>query len=177
MPLFHHEHKTLHYLIANNSFHEDVLFLHGNLSSVNWWQPTVDLLRSQKESSMHGRLVAVDWLGCGKSSAPKSVEDLSMESLASDHVALAKASRPLEREHCRSLDRRLDCTSRDAAGAGTFSESDLARLCFCRRSEVSSGQTRGIQANERGSQFLRSRHVFDHARERRQRSARSAIGR
>ena len=41
---------------------------------------------------MQGRIVAVDWPGCGQSLAPLRTDDLSMWSLAHDHVALAKAA-------------------------------------------------------------------------------------
>jgi pimeloyl-ACP methyl ester carboxylesterase len=90
MPLFQTQGQTLHYTIENNAFSEDVLFVHGNLASARWWQPTIQFLEKNRVAHMQGRLVAVDWPGCGQSLAPKRAEDVSMWSLAHDHIALAK---------------------------------------------------------------------------------------
>jgi pimeloyl-ACP methyl ester carboxylesterase len=91
MSMFHYHGKSLHYTIENNAFPEDILLIHGNLASARWWEPTIERLRANKDISMHGRVVAVDWLGCGQSSAPATKDDLKMECLAADHIALAKA--------------------------------------------------------------------------------------
>lgn len=92
MPLFQHQGRTLHYTIENNAFHEDVLFLHGHLASTRWWQPTIQFLERSRELNMQGRLVAMDWPGCGESLAPKTPDDLSLWSLAKDHIGLVKSA-------------------------------------------------------------------------------------
>jgi pimeloyl-ACP methyl ester carboxylesterase len=91
MPLFQHQGRTIHYAIENNAFDHDVLFVHGNLASTRWWQPTIQFLEAGRTPSKHGRLVAADWPGCGQSLAPSRPDDLSMWSLAHDHIALAKS--------------------------------------------------------------------------------------
>lgn len=92
MPLFQHQGRTLHYTIDNNAFHEDVLFVHGHLGSTRWWRPTVQFLERSRELNMQGRLVAMDWPGCGESLAPLAPDDLSLWSLAKDHIGLVKSS-------------------------------------------------------------------------------------
>ena len=92
MPLFQNQGQTIFYNIENNAFTDDVLFVHGNLASTRWWQPTIQFLEKKRTSEMQGRLVAVDWPGCGQSLAPARADDLSMWSLAHDHIALAKAA-------------------------------------------------------------------------------------
>lgn len=91
MPLFQHQGRTLHYTLENNAFHDDILFVHGNLASARWWQPATQFLERDRELKMQGRVVAMDWPGCGESLAPLSSDDLSMWSLAKDHIALAKS--------------------------------------------------------------------------------------
>jgi pimeloyl-ACP methyl ester carboxylesterase len=91
MPLFQHQGRTIHYTIENNAFEHDVLFVHGNLASTRWWQPTVQFLEANRTAHTQGRLVAADWPGCGQSLAPARADDLSMWSLAHDHIALAKS--------------------------------------------------------------------------------------
>jgi 3-oxoadipate enol-lactonase len=91
MSLFQHHGKTLHYTIENNAFREDVFFIHGNLASTRWWQPAFEQLGREQDATMQGRLVAADWVGCGKSSAPRNSDDLVMRSLAMDHIALIRA--------------------------------------------------------------------------------------
>ncbi len=91
-PLFQHNQKTQYYILENNAFPEDVVFIHGNLASSRWWQPVLDILLKERTPDMQGRLVAVDWVGCGKSSAPRDADDLAMSSLASDHLALIRAA-------------------------------------------------------------------------------------
>lgn len=91
MSFFQHQHKTIAYNVHSNIFPHDLMFIHGNLASARWWQPVINQLEIQHESDMRGNVVSVDWLGCGKSSAPKSEADLDMRALAEDHVALARA--------------------------------------------------------------------------------------
>jgi len=92
MPVFQHQGRTLHYTIENNAFHDDVLFLHGHLGSTRWWQPTIQFLERSRELNMRGRLVAMDWPGCGESLAPLATDDLTLWSLAKDHIGLVKSA-------------------------------------------------------------------------------------
>ena len=68
------------------------MLIHGNLGSVRWWQPTLEILSLTKNSSTTGNALAMDWVGCGGSSAPRDQKDLEMKSIASDFVAMARTS-------------------------------------------------------------------------------------
>ena len=90
MALFQLQEKQLSYQMLERVLPNDTLFIHGNLGSNRWWQPTFDLLSDRNVSGQVGRAVRAEWLGCGKSSAPQDQEDLNMFSLAKDYIALAK---------------------------------------------------------------------------------------
>jgi pimeloyl-ACP methyl ester carboxylesterase len=92
MPIFKRDHKELNYTLSANIFPSNVLFIHGNLASVRWWQPTLEILAATKNSSMSGNVLAMDWIGCGGSSAPRDQQDLEMKAIASDYVAMARAA-------------------------------------------------------------------------------------
>lgn len=69
----------------------DTLFIHGNLASNTWWQPTVAELEIRKNHAAkppEGKWIAAEWRGCGKSAAPKSEEELNPRELAKDYLAL-----------------------------------------------------------------------------------------
>lgn len=92
MAIFHHQKKTISYDLRLNLLEEDTLFLHGNLASNLWWQPSIDLLTEKYSShEKYGKACFMEWLGCGKSKGGlESKEDLSMPSLAADAIALVK---------------------------------------------------------------------------------------
>ena len=62
-----------------------LLFLHGNLGSSSWWQPTFDLLPTD------WRAVALDAIGFGKSERPDSLHRFGVADLMQDLVAFVEA--------------------------------------------------------------------------------------
>ncbi|MBK9295082.1 MAG: alpha/beta hydrolase [Oligoflexia bacterium] len=64
---------------------QNILFIHGNLSSNTWWQPTLEYWNKNKGP---GSLVFAEWRGCGGSDGPLSLEDLKVENLALDYINL-----------------------------------------------------------------------------------------
>jgi pimeloyl-ACP methyl ester carboxylesterase len=67
---------------------KDTVFLHGNLASTHWWRPSVDSLGIGDKKSL---ALLIDWQGCGQSDPPENLDDLSMESLTKDVVALMES--------------------------------------------------------------------------------------
>lgn len=78
----------INYEVDHADLSQDTVFIHGNLSSNVWWEPTRELLR---KSTGKNKLVFAEWRGCGKSEGPKSTEDLKVESLAQDYIDLCKS--------------------------------------------------------------------------------------
>lgn len=64
----------------------DTLFIHGNLASNIWWQPSIEIWKKEAKPSYEGRMMFGEWRGCGKSDAPRSEADLHPKTLASDYV-------------------------------------------------------------------------------------------
>ncbi len=86
MAYFDNGKYKIHYDIKENAFDQNVLFIHGNLSSNTWWEPTVENWTSLKSDK--GSLIFAEWRGCGKSDGPQSIKDLKVERLAQDYVDL-----------------------------------------------------------------------------------------
>lgn len=68
----------------------DTIFLHGNLASNTWWEPSLALWKEQSKPGLEGRFIAAEWRGFGKSDAPKTVEELHPSALADDYIALCE---------------------------------------------------------------------------------------
>lgn len=93
VAFFLHQDKKLHYDLVAGILPTDTVFLHGNLASNRWWEPTRDLLKAKyHQGEQTGAAAFVEWLGCGQSGAPKSEADLEIKSLAHDVVSLIRGS-------------------------------------------------------------------------------------
>lgn len=68
----------------------DTVFVHGNLGSFRWWEPSRQELQLRKSKNELGRMVMTEWRGCGQTDAPASTSDLRMDKLARDHIELVK---------------------------------------------------------------------------------------
>ena len=79
---------AMNYEVVDGVFPEDVLFIHGNLSSNAWWRPSLEILKSSATPHLKGRAICAEWRGCGKSSAPTSEAQLEPANLANDYLAL-----------------------------------------------------------------------------------------
>lgn len=66
----------------------DTIFLHGNLASNTWWEPSLEIWKKNAKPGMEGRFIAAEWRGFGKSDAPKTEQELAPSALADDYIAL-----------------------------------------------------------------------------------------
>lgn len=93
MPLF----KTssgfeVNFEVIPNVVPENTVFIHGNLASNRWWYPTEEEFRKQsKTRETPGSMILIEFLGCGKSEAPKTEADVNMRSFAREFNALIKS--------------------------------------------------------------------------------------
>ena len=72
-----------------NVLPNQTLFIHGNLASNRWWQPSFEILKTQgRKKGYQGTAWLAEWRGCGKSSRNLSAEDLNMNLLAEQYVEL-----------------------------------------------------------------------------------------
>lgn len=81
----------IHYEIFENVLPQTTLMIHGNMASTRWWQPILLELKKLYPQGGSGHLVAVDFRGCGKSSAPKSQDEVNMFLFAEDFCDLVKS--------------------------------------------------------------------------------------
>lgn len=65
---------------------ENIFFVHGNLCSARFWEPTLEALQSLYPQKGTGSLMAVDYPGCGKSTPPHSQSDIQIETLATQFI-------------------------------------------------------------------------------------------
>lgn len=79
----------IHYEILEDVLPRDTLFVHGNIASNRWWYPTLEVLRG-RDSQAKGRAILVEFRGCGKSTAPKTVEDAKMSIFRDDILQIIK---------------------------------------------------------------------------------------
>lgn len=92
MPMFQLQdgsNHQVHYEIIEGVLPETTLFIHGNLASNRWWYPVEQVL-SKKNKGLKGNMILAEFRGCGKSTAPKTVDDVKMSTLANDFVQLMK---------------------------------------------------------------------------------------
>ncbi len=69
----------------------DTLFIHGNLASNTWWEPSIEIWKKLAQPGFEGRFLLGEWRGCGKSPAPASAEDLAPSQLADDYIKELRA--------------------------------------------------------------------------------------
>ncbi len=68
----------------------DTIFLHGNLASNTWWEPTLAEVKKTAKPGLEGRFIAAEWRGYGKSDAPKTEDELHPSALADDYISLCE---------------------------------------------------------------------------------------
>lgn len=74
--------------VKENLVPEDIFFIHGNLASNRWWMPAEDVWKKQAQGkNFTGSLIYGEFRGCGKSTAPKSLEDVGMQLFAADFIS------------------------------------------------------------------------------------------
>lgn len=78
----------MYYEVYDNIVPENVLLIHGNLASSNWWKPALEIWQKAKKPEHTGKVIVADWKGCGQSDSPRSPEDVTLKKLAADYLAL-----------------------------------------------------------------------------------------
>lgn len=78
---------TLAYSSLVNSAKHDTVFIHGNLASSVWWEPTLNEWKKQG-SLGSGDLICADWRGCGKNPDWHNDRKFTIKDLASDYLEL-----------------------------------------------------------------------------------------
>ena len=69
----------VHYQVTENVLPTSTVFFHGNVASNRWWLPTEEILvKESKAKSLTGSMICVEFLGCGQSEAPRTVEDVNL---------------------------------------------------------------------------------------------------
>lgn len=78
----------MHVDITEAVLPRDTLFIHGNLASNRWWEPTLKVFSVLRSNESHGRAIAAEWRGSGRSAAPETEADLHPKVLALDYIHL-----------------------------------------------------------------------------------------
>lgn len=93
MPFAQLEDFKMHYEVYEGIVPRDTLVIHGNLASNRWFHRAVAEWKAITATDHHllpGKLVLAEWRGCGDSSAPQSRDELKLENLANDYIALLR---------------------------------------------------------------------------------------
>lgn len=78
--------------VKNGLVPEDVFFIHGNLASNRWWYPAEEVWQKQaKGKNLPGALIYAEFRGCGKSTPPKDLSEVSMHLFAEDFISVIKS--------------------------------------------------------------------------------------
>ena len=80
----------MNYEIIEGVVPQDTLFIHGNFASNRWWYPTAEALRGSKLKNQSGSLILAEFRGCGQSSAPLDLSEITISRLANDYLFLLK---------------------------------------------------------------------------------------
>jgi pimeloyl-ACP methyl ester carboxylesterase len=80
----------MNYEIIEDIVPQDTLFIHGNFASNRWWYPTAEALRGSKLANHTGSLILAEFRGCGQSSAPLNLSEITISRLANDYIFLLK---------------------------------------------------------------------------------------
>lgn len=92
MAYFQRDSFKMHYEIFPKRASMATLFIHGNLASNRWWMPALEIWKPRPNAKdAAGPLLLGEWRGCGKSSAPRSIDELQMDVLARDYVELLQS--------------------------------------------------------------------------------------
>ncbi len=88
MATFNSDGFNIGYQKIDNGGQHNVLFIHGNLASKEWWYPGIEILQAQPGE---GTLIAADWRGYGESTGLKDVSEINFTTFAQDFVRLLES--------------------------------------------------------------------------------------
>ncbi len=77
----------VYYEVYDGLVDKDTLLIHGNLACSIWWHPVIDVLKAQALPKK-GRLVCMDWRGCGQSKGLTQKSEIKFETFAEDVLSL-----------------------------------------------------------------------------------------
>lgn len=82
----------MNYEVTPNCLPTTTLFIHGNLASNRWWYPTRDVIaKNITGASQPGHMVFAEFRGCGGSSSPTAENEITIDRLSNDFIALCKS--------------------------------------------------------------------------------------
>ena len=90
MPFLVRHQYDMHYELIASPSERDILFIHGNVGSINWWVPTVDEWRKRDSSQCHEFILA-EWMGCGRSKTKIVDPEWDAKEIAKDYIALLQS--------------------------------------------------------------------------------------
>lgn len=80
----------IHDEVRKNTVPRDILFVHGNLASKNWWLPVLEMAETKyKNSDKQGSMVIADMRGHGRSKNPNPGQ-MNVEDIVNDFIAVAE---------------------------------------------------------------------------------------
>lgn len=84
--------SNLYYQVHPNSAPQDIFFVHGNLASLSWWTPVIEIANKNfraKSETLSGKMVTMDLRGHGRSANPTPGK-LNLEEMVADLVQVAE---------------------------------------------------------------------------------------
>jgi len=127
MNTFNNKGFNIGYIEEKGLTNNNVLFIHGNLASNEWWIPTIEQFRLSSEEtnqSHEGTVLSADWRGYGKSKGLTSKDEIDFQSYADDYIAL------IEDRNLKNIDVVGHSTGGLIAMMAILKRPDLFRSCF-----------------------------------------------
>ena len=83
---------VMNYEVLPHLLPSHTLFIHGNLASNRWWQPSAEIFQAESQGkSYSGSMIMAEFRGAGGSSAPQAESEVDMHRFADDYIALVKS--------------------------------------------------------------------------------------
>jgi 3-oxoadipate enol-lactonase len=90
MPFFSvQDSRQIHYEIVPGVLPQSTLFIHGNVASLRWWQPALEVWGRQFSNQI-GDAILVEFPGCGQSTPLKIDEPVELDKFADEFLALTQ---------------------------------------------------------------------------------------
>ena len=82
----------IHFEVKEGLVPEDIFFIHGNIASNRWWYPAEAVWKKHAEGqSYKGALIYGEFRGCGESTAPQDLSEVSMHIFANDFIEVIRS--------------------------------------------------------------------------------------
>lgn len=83
---------NLHYERFDHLTAENVLLIHGNLASNEWWHPSIEVWKKTSTEDKKSTLLCADWRGYGKSKGIQDESEICFEKFADDYIQLIESN-------------------------------------------------------------------------------------